>query len=104
MAKVNVKAVCKEFDNLWDRITQIPLWEVFWEFTGDDDDVPTDGPCVSEYDTTDCDYEEALINVLKADGRIINEPTDTFIVTVLANNREEAVKKATEAYEEFYEL
>lgn len=100
----NIKAVCKEFNNLWDRIAQIPLWEVFWEFTEDDDDVPTDGPCVDEYITADCDYEETLINVLRAGGRITNEPTDAFIVTVLANNREEAAKKAIEAYEEFYEL
>ena len=26
----NVKAVCKEFNNLWDRITQIPLYEVYY--------------------------------------------------------------------------
>ena len=98
----NIKAVCKEFNNLWDRITRIPLYEVYWDFTEDDDDVPTDGPKVGTYETYEDDYDEVCVNVLRANGRIINEPTDSFIVTVLANNKNEAVELATEAYNEFY--
>ena len=100
----NVKAVCKEFNNLWDKITQIPLYEVYWDFTEDDNDIPTDGPCVSTYGVYEDDYEEVCIDVLKAGGRMIKEPTDAFIVTVLANNREEAVELATDAYNEFYSI
>ena len=102
MARVNVKAVCKEFNNLWDRITHIPLYEVYWDFTEDDNDIPTDGPYLNTYETYEDDYEEVCMNVLRAGGRMIKEPTDAFIVTVLANNKNEAVELATNAYNEFY--
>ena len=104
MAKTNVRAICDEFDNLWDRITQIPLWEVCWDFTEDDEDIPTDGPSVCGYDTSDDDYEEVCTKVLKGRGRHITEPTDAFIINLLANDIDEAVELATEAYNEFYGL
>ena len=68
----------------------------------DDNDIPTDGPCVGTYETYEDDYEEVCMNVLRANGRMIKEPTDAFIVTVLANNKNEAVELATNAYNEFY--